>query len=56
MTITIGIDPHKASHTAIAIDNTEYVLDEYRVRACAKQTEQLPAWATLFPDRVWAKK
>jgi hypothetical protein len=22
MTVTIGIDPHKASHTAVAIDNT----------------------------------
>jgi hypothetical protein len=32
MTITIGIDPHKASHTAVAIDNTEHVLDELRVR------------------------
>lgn len=54
MTIMIGIDPHKASHTAVAIDNTEHVLDEYRVRACAKQTDQLRSWATPFPDRVWA--
>jgi len=54
MTITIGIDPHKASHTAVAIDNTEAVLDEIRVRACAKQTEQLRCWASPFPDRVWA--
>ena len=41
MTITIGIDPHKASHTAVAIDNTEHVLDEFRVRACTAQTERL---------------
>ena len=54
MTIMIGIDPHKASHTAVAIDNTECVLDELRVRACAKQTEQLRSWASPFPDRVWA--
>ncbi|MEO6570911.1 MAG: IS110 family transposase, partial [Ilumatobacteraceae bacterium] len=54
MTITIGIDPHKASHTAVAIDNTEHVLDEVRVRACAAQTERLRVWATPFPDRVWA--
>ena len=39
MTIIIGIDPHKASHTAVAIDNTECVLDELRVRACAAQGE-----------------
>ena len=54
MTIMIGIDPHKASHTAVAIDNIERVLDEVRVRACAAQTERLRVWATPFPDRVWA--
>ena len=54
MTIMIGIDPHKASHTAVAIDNNEVTLDELRVRACAKQTEQLRSWAAPFPDRVWA--
>ena len=54
MTIMIGIDPRKASHTAVAIDNNEVTLDELRVRACAKQTEQLCSWAAPFPDRVWA--
>ena len=54
MTVMIGIDPHKASHTAVAIDNTECVLDELSVRACSKQTDQLRAWAAPFPDRVWA--
>ena len=54
MTITIGIDPHKASHTAVAIDDTEHVVDEIRVRACSAQTDQLRCWATPFPDRVWA--
>jgi len=54
MTVMIGIDPHKASHTAVVIDNTECVLDELRVRACSKQADQLRAWAAPFPDRVWA--
>ena len=54
MTVMIGIDPHKASHTAVVIDNTECVLDELRVRACSKQTDQLRSWAAPFPDRVWA--
>ena len=54
MTVMIGIDPHKASHTAVVIDNTECVLDELRVRACSKQTDQLRGWAAPFPDRVWA--
>ena len=30
------------------------MLDELRVRACAKQTDQLRSWAAPFPDRVWA--
>jgi hypothetical protein len=51
MTITIGIDPHKASHTAVAIDNTECVLDELRVRACSKQTDQLQSWR--HRSRIW---
>ena len=54
MTITIGIDPHKASHTAVAIDDSECVLDEYRLRACGDQADQLRAWAASFPDRLWA--
>jgi len=54
MTVMIGIDPPKASHTAVVIDNTECVLDELRVRACSKQTDQLRAWAAPFPDRAWA--
>lgn len=54
MTITIGIDPHKASHTAVAIDNTEHVLAQFRVRACAAQTKRLRSWAAPYPDRVWA--
>ena len=54
MTVMIGIDPHKASHTAVVIDSTECVLDELRVRACSKQTDQLRCWAAPFPDRVWA--
>ena len=29
----IGIDPHKATHTAVAIDDNEVVLDEFKLRA-----------------------
>ena len=53
MPVMIGIDLHKASHTAVVIDNTECVLDELRVRACSKQTDQLRAWAAPFPNRAW---
>ena len=54
MTVMIGIDPHKASHTAVAVDEAEGVMAELKVRACAAQTERLREWAAPFGDRVWA--
>jgi transposase len=54
MTITIGIDPHKGSHTAVAIDSNEHVLDEIRVRSCSTQTVRLREWAERFEERTWA--
>ena len=33
--VMIGVDPHKASHTAVAISAAEEPLGELRVRACA---------------------
>ena len=32
MTVIIGVDPHKASHTAVAISDGEEELDRKRVR------------------------
>ena len=54
MTIMIGIDPHKATHTAVAIDSDENVVDECRVRASLTQTERLVEWAAGFEQRRWA--
>jgi hypothetical protein len=50
----IGVDPHKASHTAVVISAAEEPLGEVRVRACAAQAERLLAWAAPWPERVWA--
>jgi len=50
----IGVDPHKASHTAVAISAAEEPLGELRVRACAAQAERLLAWAAAWPQRTWA--
>jgi transposase len=50
----IGIDPHKASHTAAAIGEAEAALGELRVRSGAKQLEHLLDWATRWPERTWA--
>jgi hypothetical protein len=39
--VMIGVDPHKASHTAVAISAAEEVLGELRVRASAAQAQRL---------------
>jgi hypothetical protein len=48
--VMIGVDPHKASHTAVAISAVEEPLGELRVRACAVQAERLLAWAAVWPQ------
>jgi transposase len=50
----IGIDPHKASHTATVIDGDEQLLAEVRVRADRAQRDRLLGWANGFTPRVWA--
>ena len=52
--VMIGIDPHKASHTAVVISGAEEPLGELRVRASAAQAERLLAWAAAWPERTWA--
>ena len=52
--VMIGVDPHKASHTAVAIGTAEEPLGELRVRASAAQAERLVAWAASWPERTWA--
>ena len=50
----IGIDPHKATHTAVAVDDNEVVLDEFKVRASTVQAQRLREWASGFGKREWA--
>ena len=56
MVTTIGIDPHKATHTAAAIDDTEQVLAEVTVAAQRGQVDLLVGWADQLGTngRVWA--
>jgi len=54
MQVIIGVDPHKASHTAVAIGTCEDELARKKVRASRSQVEQLLAWAEPFPTRLWA--
>jgi hypothetical protein len=53
-TVMIGIDPHKASHTAVAIGTTEEPVGRLRVRASCARVGKLVAWAADWPDRTWA--
>ena len=50
----IGIDPHKGSHTAAAVDQSEVVIDTIRVDANRDQRTHLLAWAAPFSPRTWA--
>ena len=52
--VMIGVDPHKASHTAVVISPAEEPLGQVRVRACAAQAERLLVWAAPWPERAWA--
>ena len=52
--IMIVIDPHKGSHTAVALDADERVLAQLKVRADRRQTERLLTWAAPFEARIWA--
>ena len=52
--VVIGVDPHKGSHTAVAIGVDEEPLGELQVRASAAQAERLVAWAAAWPERIWA--
>jgi len=54
MAVTIGIDPHKGSHTAVALDEHEAVLGQLRVRSGPDQLARLRQWAKAWPARTWA--
>lgn len=52
--VLIGVDPHKASHTAVVIDRDERELARLTVRAERGQVRELLAFAAPFTDRTWA--
>jgi transposase len=55
-TVIIGVDPHKGSHTAVAVGGDEMPLGQVRVRVRARdgQAGQLLDWARAWPERAWA--
>jgi hypothetical protein len=55
MTVIIGVDPHKSTHTEVAIDRDEQPLARVQLVADRCQVQRLLAWAEpLGPDRSWA--
>ena len=54
MAVMIGVDPHKGSHTAVAIDGDEVELATVRVRSSSRQVAELLGWSAGFAERTWA--
>lgn len=54
MHVIIGIDHHKASHTAVAVGGNEQELCRTKVRATRRQVDELVGWAEPFGSRTWA--
>jgi hypothetical protein len=54
MPVMIGVDPHKAPHTAAALDEHGQLLDRQRVPATLMGYRALRQWASRWPQRCWA--
>jgi transposase len=54
MPVMIGVDPHKASSTAAALDEHGQLLGQQRVPATLDGYQQLRRWAGRRPQRCWA--
>jgi transposase len=52
--VTIGVDPHKSSHTAAVLDSHQQVLAHLRVPASRAGYRALRRWAARWADRRWA--
>jgi transposase len=56
MPVMIGVDPHKASHTAAVLDEHGQLLDQQRIPATRVGYQRLLQWAGSWPRRCWAVK
>ena len=52
--VIIGVDPHKGSHTAAALDRRQQVIGRIRVPATPAGYRELRRWAAGWPERRWA--
>jgi transposase len=54
MPVTIGVDPHKASHTAAALDEHGQLVDKQRIPTTLDGYQALRQWAGRWGERCWA--
>jgi transposase len=53
--IVIGVDPHKSTHTATALDPlTNSDVGSLRIEASLAEYQRLVVWAKAWPERTWA--
>lgn len=53
--IVIGVDPHKSTHTATALDPaTNSDVGSLRIEASLAEYRRLIIWAKAWPERTWA--
>src|SRR5919199_4675066 len=52
--VIIGVDPHKASHTAAALGPRRQVLAHLCIRSDRAGYRQLRRWSARWPQRLWA--
>ena len=55
--IVIGVDPHRSTHTATALDPaTNSDVGSLRIEASITEYQRLIVWAKAWPDRAWANE
>ncbi|CAA9366447.1 MAG: hypothetical protein AVDCRST_MAG93-8012, partial [uncultured Chloroflexia bacterium] len=52
--VTIGVDPHPTTHTAVALDKNGSVLGTLTVSHSEMGLQKLRTWADAFEKRQWA--
>lgn len=52
--VVLGVDPHKKTHTIVAVDEAGRQLDVVTVKTTAAGHLRLFRWVQSFPDRRWA--
>jgi transposase len=54
MSVIIGVDPHKASHTAVAIGGDGREVSKVTVRAHVSTDREAADLGRAFAERTWA--